>query len=578
MSMSLSEALRIIAGAPRDAAPRHYQLVCAFTPLHLKTFLAAHLQRLSPECRILVDSGLYGDLAGNLQRADQAGVAAAVFVEWPDLDPRLGLRGLGGWNRAAVADIGNGLMRTLDRLLSLIQARNSKAPLIVFLPALPIAPVQQVSPNQAAPQTMDWMTAVFNFGAQLGRLEGVKVANPHAMSAMSGRPTLDVKSKLAIGFPYTMEAAELLARQAAELLRPQAPKKGLITDLDNTLWSGVLGDDGLAGIAWTLDRKAQIHGLYQQLLESLAENGVLLAVASKNDSALAEQALLGEGMVLRREHLFPVEAHWRRKSESVGRILDSWNIGEDAVVFVDDSPMELDEVRQAFPRMQCLRYPAEDPAAAVQLLNVLRSEFGKDTHTPEDDLRAQSLVQAEKLAIDRSAANSDEQFLQSLQAKASIEESADFSLGRALELVNKTNQFNINGRRFDAAEWTTMTTDPNRFLVTLDYQDKYGPLGKIAVMSGRQVEDTALVDIWVLSCRAFSRRIEHLMLQHVFGRGVRRVVVEFKPTERNEPAAALLRQYGSLEADGSVSPLTRENFMALTPKLYHDVAITAPRR
>ena len=140
----------------------------------------------------------------------------------------------------------------------------------------------------------------------------------------------------------------------ARLLAPPAPRKGIVTDLDDTLWSGLAGEIGPEGVSWDLASHSQLHGLYQKLLAALAEEGVLIGVASKNDPAVVERTFEREDLLLRADRIFPVEAHWGAKSGSIERILRTWNISADSVVFVDDSAMELAEVAAAHPGMECL--------------------------------------------------------------------------------------------------------------------------------------------------------------------------------------------------------------------------------
>src|SRR5437899_13061782 len=124
--------------------------------------------------------------------------------------------------------------------------------------------------------------------------------------------------------------AELLSR----LVQNRTPKKGLITDLDDTLWKGLLGEVCPEEVSWDLDHRSHMHGLYQQLLQALSAAGVLIGVASKNDSSLVEKAFQREDLILSRDAIFPMEAHWGPKSESVARILKTWNVAADAVVFI----------------------------------------------------------------------------------------------------------------------------------------------------------------------------------------------------------------------------------------------------
>ena len=161
--------------------------------------------------------------------------------------------------------------------------------------------------------------------------------------------TLRFQIRCMTGLPYTVTHADRLAGALARLLAPPVPKKGLITDLDDTLWHGLVGEIGPENVSWDLASHYQLHGLYQKLLASFLEEGVLIGIASKNDPEVARRALERSDLLLQADRVFPVEIHWDAKSGSVGRILRTWNIGADSVVFVDDSPMELAEVVAAYP-------------------------------------------------------------------------------------------------------------------------------------------------------------------------------------------------------------------------------------
>jgi FkbH-like protein len=363
--------------------------------------------------------------------------------------------------------------------------------------------------------------------------------------------------------------AELLA----SLLRPPAPKKGLITDLDDTLWRGLLGEVGADGVSWDLDRRGHAHALYQQLLQSLAESGVLLAVASKNDAGRVEEAFRRSDLLLSRERVFPIEAHWGPKSESVARILRAWNVGADSVVFVDDSPLELAEVRAAHPGVETVLFPKEQDQAVYDLLVRLRDLFGRPALREEDGLRLESLRRAAEATPADAAADGDD-FLRGLDAELTLHTERDEPDPRALELVNKTNQFNLNGRSHTEAQWRAALTRPGAFLRVVAYRDRFGPLGKIAVLAGRREDNVLHVETWVMSCRAFSRRIEHRCLELLFEDfGAAEVVFDFRATPRNGPLREFLAGLlGESPADGPLR-LTRECFARNCPALFHQVEV-----
>jgi FkbH-like protein len=362
-----------------------------------------------------------------------------------------------------------------------------------------------------------------------------------------------------------------MARLLAGLLRPPDRKKGLITDLDDTLWLGILGEIGADQVSWSQEAHAQLHGLYQQLLASLAASGTLVAVASKNAPENVGEAFARRDILLSPERVFPIEVHWGAKSESVARILKAWNIGPDAVLFVDDSPMELAEVQAAYPALECLLFPKNDPAALWNLLFHLRDRFGVAQLQIEDRLRADSLRSRARFEADVQSGSADsDTFLQSAQAEIT------FSFGkqsdsRVFELINKTNQFNLNGARMSESEWNSLFAEGNRFVLKVAYQDRFGSLGTIAAIVGVAEGDSIVVDHWVMSCRAFSRSIEHRCLDWLFEHyDAGEIDLQFVSTPRNGPLQEFLATFLGPQPWESVR-IPRALFKEKCPVLYHSV-------
>ncbi len=576
--MRLIEALKTLQEVPADG-PRfgNAALACGFTPLHLRSFLAAHLQRRSGrQRRVVVEIGLFGDALGNLERLATTDCQSTVAVmEWSDLDPRLGIRHLGGWRPRDLPDISATVRAQVARLESAVAAVAEQTEVVVCLPTLPLPPVSYHPGTQESAFETDLRAAVAELAARLVRITNLKLVNPQRLDRLSPPASrLDVKSELSSGFPYTMAHADAVADLLAQLILADPPKKGLITDLDDTLWKGIVGDVGLAGISWHLDQLSHRHGLYQQMLRSLAEAGVLVAVASKNDPSVVREALGHEDLVPLREHFFPLEISWGPKSEAIGRILRAWNIGAADVVFVDDSPMELAEVRAAYPGVECLAFP-DDDAAVYDLIVRLRDLFGKGTLSAEDAIRVESLRRASLAPIDAASSGASfETFLERLEAEVSLEFVAGPPPARALELVNKTNQFNLNGRRFTEGEWLALLREPGTFLLLVGYRDKFGPLGTIAVVAGRTTPRGPWIESWVMSCRAFSRRIEHLCLQVIFERfGAETISFDYQPTPKNDPLRKFFKSLLGAEP-ASPLPLAREVVETNGPALHHKVTVT----
>jgi len=579
--MTLVEALELLKREQRlDLAARNILLACGFTPLHLKTFLAAELTSRIPDRRIEIATGLFGDVAGCISSA-RAGQydAIAVFLEWQDLDPRLGLRTLGGWKVRDLADIVASARRRLELISSAIESAASHSVVVCSLPGLPLPPLFFTPGAYASPHEMEIRKAVAECAATFTRTSGIRLLRSQTIDQLSPlAERFDPKTEIDLGFPYRLLHASALAALAAELIAARPPKKGIITDLDDTFWSGILGEAGVTGVCWDLDRRAQTHGIYQQFLESLASAGVLVAVASKNDADLVAAALRRDDLLCREGSLFPVEAHWGPKSESVRRILKAWNIAPDAVVFIDDSPMEAAEVKAAFPEIETLQFPGKDVRALWTMLERLRDLFGKPAIHDEDELRLASLRNSAILSAAENGAGTAalDDFLRDADARIefSNETSSD---ARTFELVNKTNQFNLNGRRWDRADWQRLLNLPGATLISVSYRDKYGSLGKIAALAGVRNGRTAQLSAWVMSCRAFSRRIEHQCLKYLFDRfDLDEIVLDYVSTPRNGPLTDFLAAItGALPSEGVV-PLAREQFEQTAPPLFHSVEERQP--
>ncbi len=199
----------------------------------------------------------------------------------------------------------------------------------------------------------------------------------------------------------------------------------------------------------------------------------------------------------------------------------------------------------------------------------LRDLFGKEAISGEDSIRLDSLRRS---AAFREAPDfSMDHFLEQAQARITFSDARFPIDSRAYELVNKTNQFNLNGRRYGEAEWRERLERDDVFLLLVSYQDKYGPLGKIAVITGRKRERTLLVDAWVMSCRAFSRRIEHRCLQALFEKyEVDEIAFDFRATPKNGPFQEFLAELSNNLTE-PWAPLSRETFAEKSPRLFHQI-------
>jgi FkbH-like protein len=569
--MKLREAIRLKRAAAARAGRRYTAfLAMGAMPLHLETLFGASLAVAMPNRAIACRTGPYGDLleaVGAAEAADAHGVA--VVLEYRDLDPRLGYRRVGGWTRASVANLLNeaelrleGLRRRLSRITA--------SRIALVMPNLPVPPLFGPPRGQSDEAELRLRRLVAGFAETASQQPNVTVVSQTELDRLSPLAVRhDLRSEILADFPYTIEHAGHLADLIARALAPAAPLKGLITDLDDTLWHGLVGEVGCENVSWTLDQGSHGHALYQQLLECLSELGVLLAIASKNDPDVVDEVLARPDLRPHRDCFFPIEAGWHAKSEGVGRILKRWNIAADAAAFIDDSPLELAEVKAQYPELHCYLYP-KDEAGLLGLIGELRDLFGKSTLTEEDRLRAVSIRNAAKQEEALAEAGADvDAFLGSLDAELRLNFAKIPFDPRALDLINKTNQFNLNGRRVDESEWRSYLAQKESFLLVASYQDKFGPFGKIGVVFGRCAGQKLVIDGWVLSCRAFFRRVEHAMLDALFEHFcVDRIGLAFIPTKRNGPLQSFLSEMGA-EPAAAPDSISRAVFLASCPPLPH---------
>jgi FkbH-like protein len=574
--MRLIDALEIlqrpIAG---EREPFAVSLVCGFEPLHLRTFLAARLRQALPLADVEISTDVFDDLLGNVRRAtSSAADAIVVIVEWSDLDPRLGLRRLGGWRAADVEDIAEQAELYLEQLGQQLLSTSSSRRVVCCPPTLPLPPLFPQRPEQSGAQELRIRGAVAAFAGRLARHPGVRVCSGQSLDELSPpADRRDVQTELTAGFPYSLHHASAITELLTRLIAGPAPKKGLITDLDDTLWAGVAGEIGAGNVGWSLDSHGQRHGLYQQFVASLASAGALVAIASRNDPRVVAQVFARTDLLVAKESVFPFEVNWGPKSRSIQRILDVWNISADAVVFVDNSPIELDEARNRFPELETVQFPgdADGDRHIWPFLAQLRTLFGKSTATIEDQLRLDSI----RAVAEFRHMQGDDDFL--ARAMGALEFSDDgANRSRALELIDKTNQFNLNGRPVTEAALSRALTGGGTRLITASYEDRYGPLGMVAALMVAPDDKVLTVQSWVMSCRAFSRRIEHHCLQYLFDAfGVDELTVDYRSTDRNTAVGQFLSSLLGRPPDGPVR-LTRQGLRDRAPALVHRVSRAHP--
>lgn len=328
--------------------------------------------------------------------------------------------------------------------------------------------------------------------------------------------------------------ASHLVRTIAGVLRK--PVKCVVVDLDNTIWGGVLGDDGIGGIQLSDDYPGSSFKAFQRALLGLVDRGILIAIASKNDPEVVEQAFREHpDMLLRREDVAALRVNWEAKSGNIRDIAAELNLGSDALVFFDDNPVERAEVRANAPEVGVIEVP-QDPLLYIPAL-LDSGFFDQTTLSAEDRARTQLYRENQHRRSLEQRFESVDDFLHRLGMVATIGEADATTLGRIAQLVHKTNQFNLTTRRHTQADLATMAGNPRQVVAWLRLRDQFGDQGLICVAVLDASGDTALVDSFLMSCRVMNRRVEQAMLaylvEHAKRLGCRRLVGDFIPTRKN---------------------------------------------
>ena len=330
--------------------------------------------------------------------------------------------------------------------------------------------------------------------------------------------------------------ASEIARCIAALHKPSA--KCLILDLDNTVWGGILGDVGPEGIHCTDEGyPGNAHAAFQRALLALRSRGVLLAVASKNDAALVEEAFRKRtDMVLRKEHITDWEVHWGPKSESLQRIASRLNIGIESIVFLDDNPAEIALVRMVLPSVRAYQLPSRPEEFVGFLANL--ADFDQLQLSAEDMKRPELYELRKKQTQMVLAATDLETFYRSLKTVLTPEKANGSNFDRIVQLIQKTNQFNLTTRRHDKSELMKRLGHGSE-LWAFRARDVHGDHGIIAVALLDFNDTLCKIDTFVMSCRVIGRTLEtailHFLEARVRSRGSTQTWGEYLPTSKNNP-------------------------------------------
>ncbi len=356
------------------------------------------------------------------------------------------------------------------------------------------------------------------------------------------------------------EAIPLLMRHQTALLRAALglTSKCLALDLDNTLWGGVIGEDGLTGIRLGGSPEGESFVAFQRYVQALQRRGVILAVCSKNNEEDARLPFLQHPeMVLKLDDIACFRANWKTKDENLRDIAATLNIGLDSVVFFDDNPLERGLIRKLLPELEVPEVPLE-PAQYVNTLH--RSLVFEEWSLTEDDRKRGEAyrLNAQRQQEQKAAGNVDS-YLAELQMKIGLRAFDEANLARVVQLINKTNQFNLTTQRTTTAECQSWMARPDCYTQFMRLQDKFGDNGITGVLVAFQEEEIFRIHTWLISCRVLGRRVEdamlHACLREAQTRGCTIVQGDYFPTPKNGQVKELYGKWGfhlaNEDADGN---------------------------
>lgn len=365
-------------------------------------------------------------------------------------------------------------------------------------------------------------------------------------------------------FPFSDQLVPLYSDHVARTVAAIRGKSGkvLILDLDNTLWGGVIGDDGLEGIQVAQgDARGEAHLAVQRLALDLRRRGIVLAVSSKNDNDIARTPFLKHPeMLLKLDHIAVFQANWNDKATNIQAIAEELSLGLDSMVFLDDNPAERGLVRKLLPQVSVPELP-DDPAWYARTLSA-GGYFEAVAFAAEDLGRAGFYQDNAKRASLQKQVGGVDAYLASLDMTITFEPFDATGRARIVQLINKSNQYNLTTRRYTDPEVTEAENDPSVFTLQVRLADIFGDNGMISVVICRRDQISVWeIDTWLMSCRVLGRKVEYMVLReilvHARAGGIHKLHGTYHPTERNKLVEDHYAKLGFTKVGEEESGLTR---------------------
>ena len=446
----------------------------------------------------------------------------------------------------------------LGYIKSVIESLRTKTGAQIILQNI-APPVESLSGSYEGrlPGTLSWLCSRLNNGIDGLVADDTFIVDIAGLAANVGLanwhdPTLWNIAKLPFAHRYTPIYADYVCRILAARLGRS--RRCLILDLDNTLWGGVIGDDGLEGILiGNGEPTAEAHLHVQRTALDLRDRGVVLAVSSKNEDATARLPFKEHpDMLLRENHIAVFQANWSDKASNIKAIAETLSLGLDSMVFLDDNPAERMQVRKELPEVAVPELP-EDPALYIRTL-IAAGYFEAITFSEEDRKRASFYQDNAKRAQILNQSSDMNSYLKSLDMQINFSPFDATGRARIAQLISKSNQFNLTTKRYSELDVKRLEEDSAYYTRQIRLKDILGDNGMISVIICKKTSNILEIDTWLMSCRVLGRRVEEAALldivKYAKNVGAVKLIGIYSPTDRNVIVKDHYRKLGFAKISG----------------------------
>lgn len=324
-------------------------------------------------------------------------------------------------------------------------------------------------------------------------------------------------------------------------------RKCIVLDLDNTLWGGIIGEDGFEGIKIGTKYPGNAFTEFQRRLLKLHKQGIILAINSKNNPEDALQVIREHlDMILKEEHFASLKINWNDKVTNMKEIAEEINIGLDSLIFFDDDEINREFVKEALPMVKVIDLPKDPSFYASTLINL--PDFNVLKLTEEDKQRGIMYYQQRQRNELKETVISLDEFLKNLNIKVKIKNADEFTIPRISQLTLKTNQFNLTTQRYQIEDIEKISKDKNFLVGAMEVKDKFGDSGITGVFIAKKDGKKMNVDTFLLSCRVMGRKVEnvmmHYIIEHAKKENIEKIEAKYLPTKKNQPCSSFLEDFG----------------------------------